>query len=267
MRTQRICVSTSRACFIIDDGAPAATIYARDGGRYVAKRPERWVCFSSCAHPLLADPIYRKELLMAKKVPPDDVQAALDEAAQVLKDGLTPEQKKEFGTWVVPVPKNQTAGPCESTDVSRVRDARRELQEGMNGLFATEPGALRSPPQQSGNTPPSSIDPFADIHVDVDEDRCQLTYGGKSVDFSNAGIPWKLAVYLVQGKGSWLHRNRLMDVAWDENDIVDHKNLPPHLTRVRKLVNPIGLTVGNDRSGCYRIQILPTELAARNEQK
>ena len=209
---------------------------------------------------------------MAKKVPPADVQAVLDEAAQVLKDRLTPEQKKAFGTWVVPVPENQTAGPCESTDVSRVRDVWRELQEGMNGLFAAEPpqqsgNTEPSPPHQSANTEPSPIDPFADIHVNVDEDHCQLTYGGKSVNFFNAKIPWKLAVYLVQGKGSWLHRDRLRDFAWDEKDTVDYKNLWPHLTNVRKRLNQIGLAVRNNRSGYYRIEILPSELAARKEQK
>jgi hypothetical protein len=121
-------------------------------------------------------------------------------------------------------------------------DYLRELADEM---------ATEAPPDAVPDAHRASLEET--ILASLDTDQWTALRNGEEADFRGQQIPWKLFCRLLRAQGAVVPYAELLRAGWTEEDIVIEDNLRPHITTIRNLIKPLGLTVIPHRNQGYSL--------------
>jgi hypothetical protein len=143
-------------------------------------------------------------------------------------------------------------------------DARLEIQ-GASTAPATRAGHRPGPPEPPSQPVPSAgpLEMSAHLGVIVDEERHVLRRAGRSevADLSGSRLSWHLALALLARGDRYCSLDRLCGV-WEAHGAEENpekKTIEDAISRLRKRIRPLGLTVVHKAELGYALAELPSD--------
>ena len=93
----------------------------------------------------------------------------------------------------------------------------------------------------------------SNLPISIDEAEWTVTRNGETAEFRGKEIPWKLFLRLLRASARVVPYKGLLKAGWTDQDIVIKDNIGPHITTIRKLLEPVGLKVKNHTNHGYSL--------------
>jgi hypothetical protein len=136
--------------------------------------------------------------------------------------------------------------------------ALRALAESMSS-----PGTQGNDQSGEGETDrwreqPSGSSPLMQgpLGITLDRGEWQARRGQAVADFAGKELPWLVFQHLCRSHPHSVPAKQLLNVAWGQGQ-GSNETLFAHLTAIREIIKPLGLTVQNNRKVGYKLTELP----------
>jgi hypothetical protein len=108
----------------------------------------------------------------------------------------------------------------------------------------------------AGHAPPQPR-PDGPFNIALDRTEWTARRGGASADFAGKEYPWKIFQMLCRDCPGVTPKDRLLGNVWGKGE-ADESTLFAHMTTVRSIIKPLGLTVENRKKVGYRLTVSPS---------